>query len=50
MRARNIIAPGGAFETGQRQIIINPSGQFEAEMQLGKSLSPRLDGSPGLSA
>src|SRR5229473_1761594 len=26
LRARNIIAPGGAFETGQRQIIINPSG------------------------
>src|SRR5258708_32378880 len=30
LRARNIIAPGGEFETGQRQIIINPSGQFES--------------------
>src|SRR5882724_3951069 len=29
LSARNIIAPGGAFETGQQQIIINPSGQFE---------------------
>src|SRR5260370_7259775 len=27
--ARNIIAPGGAFETGQQQIILNPSGQFQ---------------------
>src|SRR5882762_1271109 len=26
LRARNIIAPGGEFETGQRQIIVNPSG------------------------
>jgi len=45
LRARNIIAPGGAFETGQRQILINPSGQFEAETQLGKllSLRPRLE-------
>src|ERR1700730_13554205 len=29
LSARNIIAPGGAFETGQQQIILNPSGQFE---------------------
>src|SRR5258707_1225067 len=29
LRARNIIAPGGDFETGQREIIINPSGPFE---------------------
>src|SRR5258708_20448427 len=27
--ARNIIAPGGAFETGQQQVILNPSGQFQ---------------------
>ncbi len=30
LRARNIIAPAGEFETGERQIIINPSGQFES--------------------
>ncbi|MCU1252822.1 MAG: AcrB/AcrD/AcrF family efflux transporter inner rane protein [Edaphobacter sp.] len=29
IQARNIIAPGGIFETGQRQITLNPSGQFE---------------------
>src|SRR4029077_5209594 len=29
LSARNIIAPGGAFETGQQQIVLNPSGQFE---------------------
>src|SRR5216683_3662694 len=29
LSARNIIAPGGAFETGQQQVILNPSGQFE---------------------
>jgi multidrug efflux pump subunit AcrB len=35
LRARNIIAPGGAFESGQRQIIINPSGQFESREAIG---------------
>src|SRR6266853_1084853 len=35
LRARNIIAPGGEFETGQRQIIINPSGQFESRDAIG---------------
>jgi multidrug efflux pump subunit AcrB len=29
LSARNIIAPGGAFETGQEQVILNPSGQFQ---------------------
>src|SRR5712672_1321254 len=29
LSARNIIAPGGAFETGQQQLILNPSGQFQ---------------------
>lgn len=29
LTSRNIIAPGGAFETGQQKIILNPSGQFE---------------------
>ena len=36
LRARNIIAPGGEFETGQRQIIINPSGQFESRDAIGR--------------
>src|SRR5436309_1755318 len=36
LRARNIIAPGGAFETGQRQIILNPSGQFESRDAIGE--------------
>src|SRR5438876_2256562 len=35
LRARNIIAPGGEFETGQREIIINPSGQFESREAIG---------------
>src|SRR5207245_10678708 len=36
LRARNIIAQGGAFETGQRQILINPSGQFESRGAIGE--------------
>jgi multidrug efflux pump len=35
LRARNIIAPGGEFETGQRHIIINPSGQFQNRDAIG---------------
>ena len=35
LRARNIIAPAGEFETGQREIIINPSGQFESRDAIG---------------
>ena len=35
LRARNIIAPGGEFETGQRQVVINPSGQFESREEIG---------------
>jgi multidrug efflux pump subunit AcrB len=29
LSARNIIAPAGAFETGQEQVLLNPSGQFQ---------------------
>src|ERR1700675_2583425 len=29
LSARNIIAPGGAFETGQEQVILNPSRHFQ---------------------
>ncbi len=35
IQARNIIAPGGVFETGQRQITLNPSGQFENPKAIG---------------
>jgi multidrug efflux pump subunit AcrB len=35
IQARNIIAPGGVFETGQRQITLNPSGQFESAKAIG---------------
>src|SRR5712672_771001 len=38
IQARNIIAPGGVFETGQRQIILNPSGQFENPKAIGDSV------------
>jgi len=33
--ARNIVAPGGEFENGGRQIIINPSGLFENRNVIG---------------
>src|SRR5260370_19943 len=36
LRARNIIAPGGEFETGQLQSTINPSGQFESRDAIGE--------------
>ncbi len=35
IQARNIIAQGGVFETGQRQITLNPSGQFENPKAIG---------------
>jgi multidrug efflux pump subunit AcrB len=35
LQARNIIAPGGVFETGQRQITLNPSGQFTSPEAIG---------------
>jgi multidrug efflux pump subunit AcrB len=35
IQARNIIAPGGVFETGQRQITLNPSGQFQSANAIG---------------
>jgi multidrug efflux pump subunit AcrB len=33
--ARNIITTGGEFETGERQVIINPSGLFENRKVIG---------------
>ena len=35
IQARNVIAPGGVFETGQRQITLTPSGQFESPKAIG---------------
>src|SRR5438309_1390741 len=37
IQARNIIAPGGAFETGQREITLTPSGQFQSPKAIGDS-------------
>jgi len=37
IQARNIIAPGGVFETGQREITLTPSGQFESPAAIGDS-------------
>ncbi len=38
IRAHNIIAPGGVFETGQREITLTPSGQFENPKAIGDSV------------
>src|SRR6266568_971779 len=47
LRARNIIAPGGAFETGQQQIILNPSGEFENRDAIGNvAVSTSSSGAP----
>src|SRR6266404_5619726 len=47
LSARNIIAPGGAFETGQQKIILNPSGQFENIDAIGNvAVSASSTGAP----
>jgi len=47
LSARNIIAPGGAFEAGQRQVILNPSGQFESISAIGNvAVSASSTGAP----
>src|SRR6266699_3757603 len=47
LSARNIIAPGGAFEAGQQQIILNPSGQFENVDSIGNvAVSTSSTGAP----
>jgi multidrug efflux pump subunit AcrB len=38
IQAHNIIAPGGVFETGQREITLTPSGQFENPKAIGDSV------------
>src|SRR6267143_1751179 len=37
IQAHNIIAPGGVFETGQREITLTPSGQFQSPAAIGDS-------------
>src|SRR6266850_5953019 len=47
LSARNIIAPGGAFETGQQRVILNPSGQFENIDAMGNvAVSASSTGAP----
>lgn len=47
LAARNIIAPGGAFETGQQQVILNPSGQFANIDAIGNvAVSASSNGTP----
>src|SRR6266403_586924 len=47
LSARNIIAPGGAFETGQQKVILNPSGQFENIDAIGNvAVSASSTGAP----
>jgi multidrug efflux pump subunit AcrB len=38
IQAHNIIAPGGVFEAGQREITLTPSGQFESPKAIGDSV------------
>src|SRR5438477_2645789 len=45
--ARKIMAPGGAFETGQQQIILSPSGEFENIDAIGSvAVSTSSSGAP----
>src|SRR5882757_5268407 len=47
LSARNIIAPGGAFEAGKQQVILNPSGQFENISTIGNvAVSVSSSGAP----
>jgi multidrug efflux pump len=47
LSARNVIAPGGAFEASQRQVILNPSGQFESINAIGNvAVSSSANGAP----
>jgi multidrug efflux pump subunit AcrB len=47
LSARNIIAPGGAFEAGQQQVILNPSGQFQNIRAIGNvAVSASSAGAP----
>jgi multidrug efflux pump subunit AcrB len=47
LSARNIIAPGGTVETGERRITLVPSGQFHSTASIGDvAVSATSDGAP----
>jgi multidrug efflux pump subunit AcrB len=47
LAARNIIAPGGSVESGERRIILTPSGQFNTPASIGDvAISVTSQGAP----
>jgi multidrug efflux pump subunit AcrB len=47
LSARNIIAPGGTVETGERRVILTPSGQFDTTKSIGDvAVSTTSEGTP----
>ena len=47
LSARNIIAPGGTVESGERRIILTPSGQFDTAKSIGDvAVSTTPQGTP----
>jgi multidrug efflux pump len=47
LSARNIIAPGGNVETGERRVILTPSGQFNTPRSIGNvAISVTPQGTP----
>src|SRR3984893_1524865 len=47
LSARNIIAPGGSVETGERRVTLIPSGQFDSAQSIGDvAVSGTSEGSP----
>ena len=47
LAARNIIAPGGTVETGERRVILTPSGQFDSARSIGDvAVSVTAEGAP----
>src|ERR1700730_15829301 len=47
LSARNIIAPGGTVETGERRVILTPSGQFDTAKSIGDvAVSTTPQGTP----
>src|ERR1700758_5034036 len=47
LSARNIIAPGGSVETGERRVTLIPSGQFDTAKSIGDvAVSATSEGTP----
>ena len=47
LSARNIIAPGGSVETGERRVTLIPSGQFDSAQSIGDvAVSATSEGAP----